>query len=138
MTQLLKKAWTPNACSRIVPLKQHRIMSAGKAPTPMIIDGTIIAGYGGAQGSLPKQWPTLIRFFPAMANCVKATINVQLTHALTSQNPDLTLDVRWDGGLEPISLVEIKFECPLGDEPRQAWFYFAHGSLTERTHSMSR
>jgi hypothetical protein len=63
-----------------------------------------------------------------MANCVQATINVQLTHALTLQNPDLTLDVSWDGRLEPISLVEIKFECPIGEEPRQAWFYSARGS----------
>jgi hypothetical protein len=96
----------------------------------IVVDGTVITGLAGQGASLtvPQQWPTVVRFIPAIQNCEQRTINVQLKHPLLIQNPDLTLSVPWGGGLEAISFVEIEFECPTGQPPRQAWIYIPHNS----------
>jgi hypothetical protein len=92
------------------------------------IDGTTVSGFGGASQSVPQQLPSIIQYIPALQGCEARTINVQLYHQLIVEHPDTTLQVAWGGGVEAISLVEIDFECPIGELPRLAWIYHAHHS----------
>jgi hypothetical protein len=100
----------------------------GEAQKMIIIDGVVIFGLDAASQTLPQQWPTLVQFIPAIQQCEKRTINVQLKHPLIVQSPDLSLYVPWDGGSETISFMELEFECPIGDPLRKAWIYHAHNS----------
>jgi hypothetical protein len=94
----------------------------------IIIDGMTVRGIGGASQSVPQQLPSITQYIPALHGCEARTINVQLYHQLIVQHPDITLQVAWGGGVEAISLVEIDFECPIGERPKLAWIYHAHNS----------
>jgi hypothetical protein len=94
----------------------------------IFVEGTIVRGYGAATTTVSQQWPTFIRFIPAIQNCAQRTINVQLRHALRIQQFDISLYTPWGGGPETISFVEIDFEYPVGAATRQAWIYFPHNS----------
>jgi hypothetical protein len=86
----------------------------------IVIDGMTGSGLSRASDIVPGQLPSIIQYIPALQKCEPRTINVQLIHQLIIQHPDITLQVAWGGGVEAISLVEIEFECPVGEQPQQA------------------
>jgi hypothetical protein len=98
----------------------------------IIIEGTVIPGLSAAARTLPQQWPTVVRFIPAIQQCEQRTINVQLKHALHVKEPDLTLDVPWGSGSENISIIEIDFEYPVSGPTQKAWIYYPHSSPHRR------
>ena len=98
----------------------------------IIIEGTVIPGLSAAARALPQQWPTVVRFIPAIQQCEQRTINVQLKHALHVKEPDLALYVPWGSGSENISIIEIEFEYPVSGPTQKAWIYYQHNSPHRR------
>ena len=98
----------------------------------IIIEGTVIPGLSAAARTLPQQWPTVVRFIPAIQQCEQRTINVQLKHALHVKEPDLALYVPWGSGSENISIIEIEFEYPVSGPTQKAWIYYQHNSPHRR------
>ena len=74
--------------------------------------------------------PFFEQVFPDVKDCHPATINLKLETPLRIRNPDFTTTpIQWESkGSEVFSFLRIRFECPLGTEPRRAWIYIPHNS----------
>ena len=98
----------------------------------IILEGTVISGLSLSARTLPEQWPTVVRFIPAIQQCEQRTINVQLKHALHVKEPDVMLYVPWGTGSENVSIIEIEFEYPVNGPTQKAWIYYPHNSPHRR------
>src|SRR5271166_6263209 len=96
----------------------------------IIIEGTVIPGLSAAARTLPEQWPTVVRFIPAIQQCEQRTINVQLKHALHVKEPDVMLYVPWGDRSENVSIIEIEFEYPVNGPTKKAWIYSSVPTLS--------
>ena len=98
----------------------------------IILEGTVISGLSLSARTLPEQWPTVVRFIPAIQQCEQRTINVQLKHALHIKEPDVMLYVPWGDRSENVSIIEIEFEYPVNGPTQKAWIYYPHNSPHRR------
>jgi hypothetical protein len=85
------------------------------------IDGTIVAGIGGATPRLQQLWPWLTSQFHVIAGCHRGTINVQLDRPLRVNHPHYTTAPSPPPHPEQFSFLMIDFECPVDTNSRKAW-----------------
>jgi len=110
----------------------------------VIIEGTIIKGFGVANKNIPFQMPHLVRQFPDIKNIYPGSINVSLEKPLRILAYDYTtLPTPWwdvDGRnpgrwvSERFGFLEIKLEYPLGGPTHRAWFFDCHNSAYHDDH----
>jgi hypothetical protein len=110
----------------------------------LVIDATVLRGFGVASKNIKFQMPYLIWQFPELKDIHTATINVQLEKPLritklertTPPLPWWDVDVdnpnsgRWH--IEQFSIVPIKFEFPVRTSNKEAWLFVSHGSAIFR------
>jgi hypothetical protein len=97
----------------------------------IIIPGTTTNGLGIATTRTVKaQMPHFLKEFPEIAGCRIGTINVELDHPLDIREVDhATGPIEWEPDFtEKFSFLRVRFECPVGAEPVDAWLYIAHRS----------
>jgi hypothetical protein len=109
---------------------------------PVMINATILRGFGAAAKSLKLQMPHLIWQFPELDRIHTATINIQLEKPLRILKLERTTPPLpwWDIGqadpghwhIEQFSIVPIRFEFPVGAAAKQAWFFIAHDAAIFR------
>jgi hypothetical protein len=101
------------------------------------VDGTVVRGNRAASKNIKFQLPHLIGQFPDIKNIYSASINVRLDSSLLIRKYDHNTSISWwdvDEGREGFwhperfSLLEIKFEFPIGATIHRAWFYESHDS----------
>jgi hypothetical protein len=81
-----------------------------------------------ADGTILRQKPLVVKYFPEIESCYNGTINLQLERPLQVRLPDMvTPPLRWhSNGDERFGITEIKFE--LRDKLYRAWIYTAEHS----------
>src|SRR4051794_40221512 len=99
----------------------------------IVLEGTIVPGFGRAKGFLQKQRQYFAVHFPEIQNaCGRGTINVQLDQPLRVNNPHhATHPIPWNGLENPpeiFSFLRIELECLAIGTRRKAWIYKAHNS----------
>jgi hypothetical protein len=104
----------------------------------VIIEGTVVKGFGVANKNIRFQMPHLVWQFPDIKNIYPGSINVLLEKPLRILSYDYTtlpspwwdVDDRNPGKWvsERFGFLEIKFEYPVGGPPHRAWFFDCHKS----------
>jgi hypothetical protein len=112
----------------VTPTDPHEVIS---------VEGTVVQGNRVASKNIKFQLPQLIKQFPDIKDIHTASINVKLDSPLRIHRYDHNASIRWwdiaegrDGFWHPedFSLLEIKFEFPIGGVIYRAWFYESHHS----------